>query len=106
MDGLADPDRRRDRVAALLCLDRNEPRQVAAELGEPARVRRRVPATAVWQRKDVRRASELLDELERSRLLSFDPVRVRRVDDGIPLALRELERRGERILERSVDRDE
>src|SRR4051812_43194434 len=106
MDGLADPDRRRDGVAALLCLHRNDPRQFAAELREPARVRCRVPPTAVWQCEDIRRASELLDELERSRLLSFDAVRVRRVDDGVAVAFRELERRRERILECSVDRDE
>ena len=65
----------------------------------------RVAAAAVGQREHVRRAAELLDDLERRGLLALDPVRVERVDE------REAPRRPargsrERVVEAAADLDD
>ena len=62
-------------VSARRCrLDRMEPRQRAGGLLEAARVRLRVAAAAVRQRQHVGQPAELLDDLERGRLLPLDAV--------------------------------
>ena len=106
MDGGRNPDRGGGRRRAVGGFDGNDLERRESRLEEALRVRDRVAAAAVRQSEDVGKAAELLDDLECCGLLTFDPVRVRRVDHDRAFALGELLGRGERVVERSFDLDQ
>ncbi len=71
------------------------------ELVEAEGVRAEVASTPVGQGEHVRCRAELLDDLERGRLLSLEPVRVQRVDEDVSASGGELPRGRERLVEGS-----
>ena len=105
VDRSRDADRRGVRRRAVGRLDRRRAAAPAPGLQEALRVRHRVAASAVRESEHVGRSAELLDDLERCGLLSFDPIRVRRVDDDGALALGELLCCRERVVEGALDLD-
>ena len=96
--GRRDPDRGGERLRAGGRLHGDDA-LLDAELLEAERVGARVAAAAVGQRQQVGRAAELLDELERGRLLALQAVRVERVDEDVRAATGQLERGFERLVE-------
>ena len=79
---IADPDRRGERRLPVDGLDRDE-RRLEPELPERLRVGRRVPAASVREHEAVRRAAELLDDLEHGGLLALAAIGVERVDEDV-----------------------
>ncbi len=98
MRRLGDADRGGERVARSAACADDEPRRLRPSSAKPWRTRG-VAAAAVREREHVGRAAELLDDLERRRLLALDPVRVERVDEHVRAALGELAGSCERLVE-------
>ena len=95
---VSDPDRRGEGLPSLLGLDRDD-RRIEAQLRARLRVGRGVAASTVREDECVRRAAELLDDLQHRGLLPGAPVRVQGVDEHVGSAARELLGRCERGVE-------
>ena len=100
---LLDPDRACQRSCPVGRLDRVH-RRCEPQLGQRLRVGRRVAAAAVGEDERVRRASELLDDLEHGCLLPLDPVRVERVDEHVVAPVGEPAGGRERLVEAAAHR--
>ena len=102
-----DADGRGVRVGAIRRLHGMDARQRAGRLLEAARIRARVAAAAVGERQHRGQAAELLDDLDRRGLLTFDAVVVAaRVDEHGALLRREPLGLRVRVRERSVNLDD
>src|SRR5438034_11420113 len=98
----ADPDCRGPGGRPLSGLPDDDPRRDAG-VETAGGHSRDVAAAAERQGDDVRRAPELLENLDHDGLLSFDAVRVERVDEHEPLALAELATEAQGVVEAAAN---
>ena len=103
---IRDANRRRERRPPLRSLAGDERRPARSRLREATRIGTDVAPAAVREREHVRCASEVLDDLERGRLLPFDAKRVERVDEDVRAAVGERARGRERVVEAPADLDD